>query len=227
MGESAAYFTKDFFGFLKELEKNNNREWFNKNKGRYEESVQGPSLRFIRDAGSRLKAISSYLTADPKPFGGSMMRIYRDVRFSKDKSPYRTTVGIHFSHRGVMGKAEHLPGLFLHLESDESRAYAGVWQPDPPTLKRIRDRILREPDAWKRVARSRIRLEGESLKRPPAGYAPDHPLIQDLVRKDYVASVGFRDAQVVSPDFLDTFLDGGKVLDPLNVFLAKAIGLPW
>src|SRR3989475_6309732 len=205
MGESAAYFTKDFFGFLKELEKNNNREWFNKNKGRYEASVQEPSLRFIRDAGSRLKAISPYLTADARPFGGSMMRIYRDVRFSKDKSPYRTTVGIHFSHKGTMGKAEHLPGLFLHLESGESGAYSGVWQPDAPTLKRIRDRIVDEPNIWKKVARGKLQLQGESLKRPPPGYDPNHPFIQDLRRKDFVSSRSFRDNQVTSPQFLASF----------------------
>src|SRR5213593_3331169 len=114
-----AYFTKGFFGFLKELKKNNNREWFTKNKGRYEEEVQEPSLRFIRDLGPRLKAISPYLVADPKPFGGSMTRIYRDIRFSRDKSPYRTTVGIHLSHSGERGKM-HLPGLYLHLEPGET-----------------------------------------------------------------------------------------------------------
>jgi len=227
MVEKTTHITKDFFGFLKELEKHNNREWFTKNKGRYEGSVQAPSLRFIRDAGTRLKEISPYLVADPKPFGGSMMRIYRDVRFSRDKSPYRTTVGIHFSHRGTRGKAQHLPGLFLHLESGENRAYSGVWQPDPPILKRIRDRIVDEPEAWRRVARGKIQLEGESFKRPPVGYAPDHPFIQDLVRKDFVASVGFRDAEVTSPDFLDTFFDAGKAMDPLNRFLADAIELPW
>src|SRR3972149_11147974 len=113
MSGDAPSSTKDFLGSLKELDKNNNREWFTKNKARYEESVQAPSLRFIRDAGTRLKAISPYLVADPKPFGGSLIRIYRDMRFSRDKSPYRTTVGLYFPHRGTMGKAPHLPGLFL------------------------------------------------------------------------------------------------------------------
>lgn len=224
---TATYFTKDFFEFLKELEKNNNRGWFAKNKGRYEEVVQDPSLRFIKDAGPRLTAISPYLVADPKPFGGSMMRIYRDVRFSRDKSPYRTTVGIRFPHRDARGIAHHLPGLFLHLGTVESAVHSGVWEPDPPTLKRIRDRIVREPDAWKLVVRGKIRIEGESLKRPPPGYPPDHPFIKDLVRKDFFASVRFRDAQVMSPDFLDAFLEAGKVMDPLNAFVAMAIGLPW
>jgi len=221
------YFTKDFFGFLRELEKNNNREWFAKNKGRYEEVVQAPILRFIADTGPRLKAISPYLVADPKPFGGSMMRIYRDVRFSKDKSPYRTTVGVGFPHRAAKGRAIHLPGLFLHLGPADSAAHSGVWEPDPPTLKRIRDGIVREPDAWKRVVRGRFHLEGESLKRPPPGVPPDHPLIHDLVRKSFAGTIEFREAQVTGPDFLGTFIEAGKAMDPLNVFLAKAIGLPW
>lgn len=224
---AATYFTKDFFGFLKELEKNNNREWFAANKARYEDVVQGPSLRFIRDVGPRLKAISPYLVADPKPFGGSMMRIYRDVRFSPDKSPYRTTVGIRFPHRASKGITHHLPGLSLHLQPVGSAVYSGVWEPDPPTLKRIRDGIVREPDAWKRIVQGKLRIEGESLKRPPPGYPPDHPFIRDLARKDFVVSVGFRDAQVTSPDFLDTFLDAGKAMGPLDAFLAKSIGLPW
>ena len=97
MAERSKYFTPEFFAFFGELAKNNNKEWFTKNKERYEKAVQEPSLRFIRDAGQRLQKISSYVVADAKPFGGSLSRIYRDIRFSPDKSPYKTEVGIHFS----------------------------------------------------------------------------------------------------------------------------------
>src|SRR2546426_7546278 len=114
--EPDPYFTPASFAFLKELEKNNNREWFTKNKARYEETVQDAGLRFIRDAGVKLKALTPHLVADARPFGGSMMRIYRDVRFSRDKSPYRTVVGIHFSHKGA-----------AHLEPGESQVMSGVW----------------------------------------------------------------------------------------------------
>src|SRR5436309_15714206 len=86
--EPNPYLTPASFAFLKELEKNNNREWFTKNKAGYEETVQHPGVRFIRDAGVKLKALTPYLVADARAFGGSMMRIYRDVRFSRDKSPY-------------------------------------------------------------------------------------------------------------------------------------------
>src|SRR3989449_8773869 len=97
MGEKSTYFTTEFFAFFRDLAKNNNKEWFTKNKERYENVVQEPSLRFIRDAGASLENISPYIVADARPFSGSLSRIYRDIRFAPDKSPNTTQVGIHFS----------------------------------------------------------------------------------------------------------------------------------
>lgn len=226
MGANASYFTTDFFRFLTELKKNNNREWFQANKGRYEEAVQDPAVRFIRDAGARLTKISPHLVGEAKPFGGSLSRIYRDLRFSPDKRPYKTHIGIHFWHAKAVGE-EHAPGYFLHLEPGESAAYSGVWRPEPPALRKIRDRIVSEPDAWKKVLRSKVQLEGETLQRLPTGYDPSHPFIQDLRRKDFIGARPFRDAEVPSPQFLDRFIDACVSMDPLNAFLAKAMGLPW
>jgi len=227
MSEKSKYFTPEFFAFFSDLAKNNNKEWFTKNKERYETTVQEPSLRFIRDAGPLLQKISPHLVADAKPFGGSLSRIYRDMRFSPDKSPYKTEVGIHFWHAKATGPEEMAPGYYLHMHSGETMAHSGVWHPDAPTLKRIRDRIVDEPDAWKKVIRSRVAVEGDSLKRPPPGYDPNHPFIQDLRRKDFVSSRSFRDHQVTSPQFLDSFVQVCESMDPLNRFLAGAIGLPW
>ncbi len=221
------YFTPAFFGFLKDLAKNNDREWFAKNKGRYEESVQDPAVRFVADVGPKLKAFSSHLVADPKPFGGSISRIYRDVRFSKDKSPFRTNIGIHFSYRSGVGRMPGLPGFYLHLAPGESTAHSGVWQPEPPVLKKIRDTIAKNPESWKKAVGTKLEVEGESLVRVPPGYPPDHPFAQDLRRKDFVASKRFRDQEVTAPDFLDTFLAACKTMNPLNRFLADAIGIPW
>ena len=123
---SGGYFGPDFFGFLKDLEKNNNRDWYNAHKDRYVASIQEPSLRFIRDVGPKLKAFSPRLVVEAKPFGGSLSRIYRDVRFSKDKSPYRTNVGLHFWYKRSLGKEEGLPGFYLHLSSGESFAASGI-----------------------------------------------------------------------------------------------------
>ena len=220
------YFTADFFGFLKDLSKNNNREWFTKNKSRYEASVQQPSLRFIQDAGLKLKALSPHLVADARPFGGSLSRIYRDIRFSADKSPYKTEVGIHFWHGKAKGPEHMSPGLYLHLGLDGNFAGGGVWHPDAPILKKIRDQIVSKPDDWKAV-RKKVEIEGDSLKRVPPGYDADHPFVLDLRRKDFLASRSFRESEVASPGFLDQFMATCKGMDPLNAFLAKATGLPW
>lgn len=222
-----SYFGEDFFAFLNDLERNNNRDWYHANKDRYVASIQEPSLRFIRDVGPRIKAFSPRLAAEAKPFGGSLSRIYRDVRFSKDKSPYRTNVGIHFWYKASLGKETHVPGFYLQLAPGECFAASGVWHPEAPTLDRIRSAIVTRSDAWRQVVRETPPLEGESLFRPPKGYDPSHPLMPDLRRKDYIASVGFRDREVTAPGFLEDFLGACRTLNPLNRFLAEAMGLPW
>jgi len=226
VAEESGYFTPEFFAFFRALSRNNNKGWFTANKEPYEKAVQEPALRFIRDAGVRLQKISPYLVGEAKAFGGSLSRIYRDIRFSPDKSPYKTHVGIHFWH-GKADGPEHTPGVFLHLGSGESGAYTGVWQPESPVLTKVRNRIVEEPDAWRKVVRSKIRMEGESLKRPPSGYDPNHPLIQDIRRKDFVAVRSLRDDEVTSPRFLEAFVEAARDMDPLNRFLADAMGLPW
>ena len=224
------YFTTEYWKFFRDLSKNNNKEWFTANKEHYEAVVQAPCLRFVRDAGERLQKVSRYLAADPRPFGGSLTRIYRDIRFSHDKSPYKTHVGVHFWHGAAPGAgrmAHAAPGLFLHLESGATAAYSGVWHPDPPVLKKIRNHIVSEPAGWKKVLGTHLDLEGDLAARPPPGFDPNHPLIRDLRRKDFVARRAFRDSDVTSPRFLDAFVDTAKAMDPLNRFLAEAIDLPW
>jgi uncharacterized protein (TIGR02453 family) len=219
------YFSPEFFKFLKALAKNNNRKWFQKNKSKYEKFVQMPSLRFIKDVSKELKTVSPYLVADPKPFGGSLFRIYRDIRFSKDKSPYKTNVAMEFWHR--KGGKNAYTGLYLHLAPGQSFAGAGIWHPDAPTLNRVRKTIVSQPDAWRHVKQSGLKIEGESLKRPPRGIDPNHPFIEDLKLKDLTSGVKFTNAQVTSPKFMNEFVQAGKKLDPLNRFLAEALGLPW
>ncbi|HLC11020.1 MAG TPA: TIGR02453 family protein [Candidatus Bathyarchaeia archaeon] len=219
------YFSPEFFRFLKALSRNNNREWFQKNKSRYEKFVQTPSLRFIKDASKELKAISPYLIADPKPFGGSLFRIYRDIRFSKDRSPYKTHVAMEFWHKKRGKKA--YTGLYLRLTPGQSFAGAGIWHPDAPTLYKVRSAIVSRPEAWRKVKQAGLRIEGESLKKPPSGFDPTHPFIEDLKLKDLTAGVHFTDAQVIGPRFMKDFIQAGKMLNPLNKFLADALGVPW
>lgn len=219
------YFTPETFRFLKELAKNNNRDWFQANKSRYEERVLQPAVRFVAELGARLAQSYSHVTYDARPFGGSVSRIYRDTRFSKDKSPYRTNVGIHFGHDA--GGDEHLPGFFLHIAPGESVLYSGMWRPDPRQLSRIRDAIVADRKGWTKVRRTSAPAGGESYARVPSGYAADDPFADDLRRKDFFASSEFTDSEVVAASFGRTFLKGCDGLNPLNAFLAKAVGVEW
>jgi len=224
---SGAYFGPSFFGFLRDLAAHNDRGWFTAHKPDYEAAVQDPALRFITEMGSKLAALSPHLVADARPFGGSLSRIYRDTRFSRDKSPYKTHVGIHFSHDGGGTKGEHLPGFFVHLAPGESAVYAGIWRPEPPMADRIRTAIAAPRSSWAKVRSAGIAMDGESYARVPSGFDPDHRYAEDLKRKDFTAGVPLRDADVTSPKFGAVFVTACRSLAPLDRFLAGAIGVPW
>ena len=223
-----AHFSRDLFGFLEELRSNNRREWFEANRTRYERDVREPMLTFISDFAPRLRKISPKLVADPRPSGGSMFRIYRDVRFSADKKPYKTHVAARFSH--VMARDVHAPGFYVHLEPGGVFCAAGIWRPDPATLAKIRDFIVQHPAHWKKAIndakfRRLCALEGEVLSRPPKGYDPGHPLIDDLKRKDFIAVTNLDLADAFSPLFIDRFTTACIAASLLMRFLTKALGL--
>ena len=218
-----SYFSPQLFRYLEQLRRNNRRPWFLKHRGEFEELARQPSLRFIADLQLRLREISPWLVADPKPNGGSLFRIYRDVRFSKDKSPYKTHIGMNFWHASA-SETVHAPGLYLHLETKGCFLAGGVWQPDPRALARIRDAIAWKPDDWNRAKRS-LELGGDTLSRPPRGYCADHPLIEDLKRKDFVASIELSQKDVCGPRFMEHVLRGAKKMVPLLRFLSEAVKL--
>lgn len=217
------YFNLQLFQFLEQLRKNNRRAWFLKHKPEFEEFARQPGLRFIGDLQLRMREVSTWLVADPKPSGGSLFRIYRDVRFSKDKSPYKTHIGMNFWHASAT-EAVHGPGLYLHFEPKGCFLAGGIWQPDPRSLARIRDAIAWKQEEW-RAAKRGLKLGGDTLKRPPRGYMADHPLIDDLKRKDLIASVDLTQAQVCGPRFLDDFLRAARKMTPLLKFLSEAVKL--
>jgi uncharacterized protein (TIGR02453 family) len=222
------HFGPGVFKFLSELARNNRRDWFLANKERYEEQVKQPALRFIMDFAPELRKLSPYFVADPRPVGGSLFRIYRDTRFSKDKSPYKTHTGIHFKH--AAGKDAHAPGFYLHLEPRTVFAGVGVWHPDGATLAKIRDAIVSDPARWKRARdgrrfRQQYELSGDSLRRPPRGYDPDHRYVEDLMRKDFVALAELTEGDVTAPGFLKHFVDLCKAGAPFVKYLCGAIGV--
>ena len=140
--------------FLEDLRDNNNRQWFQANKGRYEREVLEPCLAFIRAFGPRLRKISPFFVASDERVGGSLMRVYRDTRFGKDKTPYKTNVGIQFRHE--LGRDVHAPGFYVHIEPEEYFLALGVWRPDRDSLHQIRQAILERPEQWKRALRAKM-----------------------------------------------------------------------
>ncbi len=223
------YFAAETFAFLEELAENNNRQWFQDNKKRYEQHVKDPAIRFIIDSQPLLREISPHFVADPRPVGGSLFRIYQDTRFSKDKRPYKTNTGIQFRHE--QGKNAHAPGFYLHLEPHNVFTALGIWHPDTATLGKIRDAIVEDPTAWKRAVgkepfQSRFDLSGDSLRRAPRGYEPDHPLIEDLKRKDFVGIASLSQDVVGKPEFPQYFMEMCRAGASLVKFLCSAVGLP-
>lgn len=220
----------ELFTFLRELEQNNNRDWFQANKKRYERDVAGPLLELIAACAAPLDEISPHIRAIPRKVGGSLFRIYRDTRFSKDKSPYKTNAGVHLRHERV--KDVHAPGFYLHLEPGSVFAAAGIWHPDGATLRAIREAIVAQPERWTMIIgepefAAAATLEGDALKRPPRGFDPDHLLIEDLKRKDFIAVTRWDEKHATASSFLDRFLAFCRLSSPFNGFLCHALGLPW
>lgn len=182
-------FTPATFNFLAALSRNNNRQWFEDNKPEYESLVRQPALEFITAMAPHLAKFAPNFRADPKKVGGSLMRVYRDTRFSRIKTPYKTNIGIQFRH--ALGKDAHAPGFYLHISPEECFAGVGCWHPAPDALAQIRQLIAEHPEQWFAAKNDKkfvqyYTLEGDSLTRPPKGYAADHPAIEDLKRKDFI-----------------------------------------
>ncbi len=225
-----AVLQKSLFQFFVELRANNDRAWFAENKHRYEREVREPLVAFITAFGPKLARISEHFVADPRPSGGSMFRIHRDVRFSKDKAPYKTNAALQFRHSS--GKDVHAPGFYLHLAPDHVFMGAGLWRPDGPSLAAIRTKIVDAPDQWKKAVggkafQDNFEMHGESLKRPPRGFDPDHPLIEDLKRKDFIAVRNFTEKDALQPEFLTKFAQSCRAGGPMVRFLTEAVGLAY
>jgi len=216
--------------FLRELDLNNNRSWFDKNKQRYEDDVREPAREFIRTMASQIERISPHLTVSDRKVGGSMMRIYRDVRFSLDKRPYKTNLGIQFRHEA--GKDVHAPGLYFHVDPETVFLGAGMWHPDGPSLTAVRRAIDEDPEGWKRIRDGKRfsamwKLSGDSLKRPPRGHAADHPMIEDLKRKDFIAVCDLTEKDVTRTDLVKFVGERFDRSRDFLAWLAEAIGLPF
>ena len=214
--------------FLEQLRDNNDREWFKANKQRYEEDVLDVALRFIISMQEPLRDIAPRFTAVPTRVGGSLMRVYRDTRFSKNKLPYKTNIGIQFRHE--QAKDVHSPGYYVHIEPDEVFVGVGMWRPDPDSLRRIRDRIAARPAEWRRALdapafRRQFALAGESLTRPPRGFDKHHECIDDIKRKSFIAVRELELSDCLKPQFQRSVETSFRNAEGLMRFLCAAVGV--
>jgi uncharacterized protein (TIGR02453 family) len=198
-------FTQLSFNFLNQLSTNNDREWFKTNQQQYEDQVRTPALQFIEAMQGPILTISPRFTAVAKKVGGSLMRPQRDSRFSKNKTPYKTNVGIQFRH--FQAKDVHAPGFYVHIANDECFIAAGIWHPESKVLNAIRHCIDENPNGYQKalaqLSRAGFELSGDSLIRPPRGFAKDHAMIEELKRKDFIAIKSVSVEQVCRSDFVD------------------------
>ena len=223
-------FTNKTFQFLDELAENNNKTWFEANKKNYELLVREPALDFIEAMQPVLASIAPNFRAEPRKIGGSLMRVYRDTRFSRDKTPYKTNIGIQFRHQH--GKDIHAPGFYVHIAADECFFAAGCWHPDPDALRAIRNLIVEKPEKWlaardDRKFNSQWNLWGDTLTRPPRGYDVNHPLIVDIKRKDFVALSPLSIAEVTGKGLVKLSATRFSTAVPFMKFLCTAVDAPY
>lgn len=222
------YFDHTTFEFLETLAANNHRDWFQAHKQDYEMRVRTPALAFISDMADELPLISSHFLAVAKKVGGSLMRVHRDVRFGKDKRPYKTNIGIQFRHE--MGKDVHAPGYYVHIEPQACFIAVGIWHPDRIALAKIRQAIDERGKAWlvaknNKAFNKRFQLEGDRLTNPPRGYCKTHPLIEDLKYKDFIGVCSVPQSEVTSAKFRKKVFDHFEKATPYMEFLCKSLEL--
>lgn len=222
----SSYFTPALFTFFRQVKKHNTREWFLENRERFVADVETPMLRFIGDLAPHLRKISPAIVVDDRRTGGSMYRIYRDTRFSADKSPYKTHVAAHFAHERKKD-APAVTGFYLHLEPGDCLGGGGIYHPDSATLSRIRLAIVEKPKEWAKVKKTGMTIEGAALSRAPVGFDPNHPFIEDLRMKDFYAVTTFTQAQVCASDFLPRYVQSCRDAAPLVSFLTRTLGWRW
>jgi uncharacterized protein (TIGR02453 family) len=210
--------------FLKSIAKNNNREWFEKNKPKYLESKK-QFEDFLESLHKELLTFDESLAGlNPRKQG---FRIYRDVRFSKDKRPYKINMGAGFS---AHGKMEQEPGYYIHIEPGKSFVAGGIYMPDAERLSKIRQEIdYNATDFLKILNDKKFKkvfpgLDNfDALKTAPKGYPKDHPHIDLLKNKSFVVSHRFTDTDVTSKAFVKKVAATCKILKPLNDFMTNAI----
>jgi len=213
--------SKTFLTFLRDLKTNNNKEWFTANKCRYESS-KNEFEEFIKKLIKEIQKFDlSVAGTDPKK---AIFRIYRDIRFSKDKSPYKVNFGAHI-HAGNRQEVHSIAGYYFHIEpGGKSILAGGAYMPPPDWIKAIREEINYSGKEFHKVIDDKIfksyfTLEGEKLHRPPQGFDTNHEDIEFLKYKSLIAVHKLTDKQIMSADFIRHCAKVSKSLSTFTKFL--------
>jgi len=234
-----AGFTPAAIQFLADLAQNNDRAWFQPRRAEYERLLKAPMAAMIAVLAERLAERGVPLNADPQR---SPFRIYRDTRFSKDKSPYKNQASASFAWigdgAGGSGRSHpehvHASGGYFHLEPGNIYVGGGVWHPDPSWLRGFRDRVASRPDEFRTIvevpefveAFGSVSDDGESLKRVPPGYPPDHPAADLLRKKNVTFGRRLSDDEAFSPELPSILADAFAIGTPLLRYLASIQATP-
>lgn len=212
---------KSVFDFLKKLKKNNDRDWFNAHKNEYVEQHE----KMIAFADALLKEMNKHDQIETANGKKSLHRIYRDIRFSSDKTPYNT----HFGGGFKRATAALRGGYYYHIEPGNSFVGGGFWGPSPEDLKRIREDIALNGDELKAILKSKKfkatfgELWGEALKTAPKGFDKEHPHIDLIKMKQFLISKSFTDAEVLAPDFHKKMAAAFKEMRPFFDYMSLAL----
>lgn len=215
---------KDTLSFIKDVAENNNREWFAENKLRYEES-KANVLELVASIIPELSKIDPLISADLDP-KKCLLRIYRDVRFSKNKDPYKNNFGMWFSSKSKGGNE---PGYYLHIQPGLSFIAGGYWMPDASHVKLIRQEIDYNIGDFKEIInsedfKSQFKFGGgAALKNAPKGYDPADPNIEYLKLKSFEASMNLNDEEFLNPGIVNKLVTSFETVSPLVAFLRNAI----
>ncbi len=221
------------FKFLRDLSRNNDKLWFDENRDVYETEVRGPMRQLVEVLDARLASIAPEIVGDPKR---SMFRIYRDVRFSKNKAPFKTNAGAWLYHRDAGRKVGTMEegggaGFYFHIDPTTCFVAGGMWRPARPALNRIREVIGDQPKALARLAsapafRKRFGELSQELKlrRVPQGFPPDHPAGEWLKLQSFTARAFIEQSVVTSPRLIDRLCRDFDVLLPLVRWLNRTLG---
>jgi len=217
-------FPEEGLRFLRSLKRNNNREWFQERKGIYEEVVKRPMEQLVEALSVDLQGFAPELVASPK---ASIYRIYRDTRFSKDKSPYKTHIAAVFPRKGL--QKHQGAGLYFHIATTELLIGGGVYMPTAEDLNAIRSHIAENPAEFASIVEDKTfikmfgRLSGDRTSRVPRGFAADHPAAEYLRHKQYLAGRTYEPEEATSKRFYKTVVESFRGMMPLIRFLNEPI----